>query len=173
MVANGNAPWEVWKHPGDARSSAGDPHETTVALGKQSQHLICLCLGAHSDDIEIGCGGTILRLHGRIPRLAVTWVVFGASGQRAHEARHSAEAFLKNARSRTIDVKGFRDGFLPYVGGEVKDDFEALKADVNPDLILTHYRHDLHQDHRLDLRAHLEHLSRSSHLGIRSAQVRW
>ena len=108
-----------------------------------------LCLGAHSDDIEIGCGGTILRLLDEFPGMSIQWIVFGASGQRAREATRSAEAFLKGARSKTIEVKGFRDGYLPYNGGEVKDVFEGLKAGAPPDLILTHYRHDLHQDHRL------------------------
>ena len=119
-----------------------------LLLGKQRK-LRLLCLGAHSDDIEIGCGGTILRLLGEYPDMAVHWVVFGASGKRAEEAMESAKAFLTAARSPRIDVKGLRDGFLPYIGGEVKDHFEELKAGVNPDLILTHYRNDLHQDHRL------------------------
>ena len=115
--------------------------------GKRAPKL--LCLGAHSDDIEIGCGGTILRLLDEFPGISIHWIVFGASGQRAREATRSAEAFLKDARSQTIEVKGFRDGYLPYIGGEVKDVFEGLKAGPPPDLILTHYRHDLHQDHRL------------------------
>ncbi len=119
-----------------------------LLLGKQ-RRLRLLCLGAHSDDIEIGCGGTVLRLLQEYPDMAVYWVVFGASGKRAEEAAVSAAAFLAAARSPRIDVKGLRDGFLPYIGGEVKDLFEELKAGVNPDLILTHYRNDLHQDHRL------------------------
>jgi LmbE family N-acetylglucosaminyl deacetylase len=115
----------------------------------KTRGLHLLCLGAHSDDIEIGCGGTILRLLKEYPGMSVHWVVFGTSSQRAQEATRSAETFLKGARSRTIEVKGFRDGFLPYIGGEVKDAFEGLKGYATPDLILTHYRHDLHQDHRL------------------------
>lgn len=120
----------------------------SLHIGKQ-RTLRLLCLGAHSDDIEIGCGGTILRLMDEYPGINIRWVVFGAAGERANEATRSAEAFLKGVRLQSIDVRGFRDGFLPYVGGEVKDVFEGLKATVNPDLILTHYRHDLHQDHRL------------------------
>jgi LmbE family N-acetylglucosaminyl deacetylase len=114
---------------------------------KRTLHL--LCLGAHSDDIEIGCGGTILRLLDEFPAVSVHWIVFGAAAERAREATQSAEAFLRKARSPKIEVKGFRDGFLPYLGGEVKDVFEGLKAAQTPDLILTHHRHDLHQDHRL------------------------
>lgn len=108
-----------------------------------------LVVGAHSDDIEIGCGGTILTLTRAVPGLAVDWVVLAASGEREQEARSSAEAFLAAAGSSRIEVHPFRDGFLPYVGGEVKDVFEQLKAKVDPQLVLTHTRDDLHQDHRL------------------------
>jgi LmbE family N-acetylglucosaminyl deacetylase len=107
-----------------------------------------LCLGAHSDDIEIGCGGTILRLIKDYPNVQVCWVVFGATGNRADEARCSADAFLKDAKVEEIIVESYRDGFFPYIGAEIKDYFEQLKR-VRPDLIFTHYRHDLHQDHRL------------------------
>jgi LmbE family N-acetylglucosaminyl deacetylase len=108
-----------------------------------------LFLGAHSDDIEIGCGGTILRLIREYPQLSFTWIVFGASGRRAEEAQASAETFLRSAGEKRIEILGFRDGFFPYIGAEIKDTFERLKRELTPDLIFTHYRHDLHQDHRL------------------------
>jgi LmbE family N-acetylglucosaminyl deacetylase len=106
-----------------------------------------LALGSHADDIEIGCGATLLALSRARPDVHVTWVVFTAKGEREREARASADAFLGD-RAEVI-VHGFRDGFLPYVGAEVKDVFEELKSGLDPDLILTHGRHDLHQDHRL------------------------
>jgi LmbE family N-acetylglucosaminyl deacetylase len=108
-----------------------------------------LVLGCHADDIEIGCGATILSLVRSGTELEVTWVIFGADGRRGDEARASAHTFLAGAGRRDVVVHGFRDGFFPYVGGEVKDVFEELKATVEPDLVLTHTRHDLHQDHRL------------------------
>ena len=108
-----------------------------------------LCLGAHSDDIEIGCGGTVLRLLDENPGAEVYWVVLGASGQRRTEAVASAETFLKAARRKEIVVKEFRDGFFPYIAAEIKEYFEALKEKCAPDLVLTHNRGDLHQDHRL------------------------
>jgi LmbE family N-acetylglucosaminyl deacetylase len=108
-----------------------------------------VAIGCHADDIEIGCGGTVLALTGAFPGLEVTWVVLAASAEREREARASAEAFLAGAGSRRVEVHGFRDGFLPYIGGEVKDVFEELKRRVEPDLVLTHTRSDLHQDHRL------------------------
>jgi LmbE family N-acetylglucosaminyl deacetylase len=108
-----------------------------------------LCLGAHADDIEIGCGGTILTLLEGEPPLTVTWVVFSAEGPRAEEARQSAESFLSAAAKRQVVIKSFRDGFLPYAGAQMKEFFEELKSTVSPDLVFTHYRHDLHQDHRL------------------------
>jgi LmbE family N-acetylglucosaminyl deacetylase len=108
-----------------------------------------LLLGAHSDDIEIGCGGTILRLIHENPEVQVTWVVFSALGERGAEARYSAEEFLKDVRIKNVIVHEFRDGYFPYRGEEIKDIFEELKHETTPDLIFTHYRHDLHQDHRL------------------------
>lgn len=111
--------------------------------------LTVLCLGAHSDDIEIGCGGTILRLAREYGNVNVVWVVFGATHQRAHEARQSAELFLAQAQETTIIVKDFKDGFFPYSGGEIKECFEQLKQERAPDVIFTHYRQDRHQDHRV------------------------
>jgi len=108
-----------------------------------------LCVGAHSDDIEIGCGGTILRLLEENPEVGVRWVVLGAAEQRVNEAVESANLFLADARRKEITIKEFRDGFFPYIGAEIKDFFEELKRECSPDLILTHYRQDLHQDHRL------------------------
>jgi LmbE family N-acetylglucosaminyl deacetylase len=108
-----------------------------------------LALGSHSDDIEIGCGATLLAMTRARPEIEVTWVVLGAEGRRDREARASAEAFVAAASRSEIVVKGFRDGFFPYIGGEVKDVFEDLKSRLDPDVILTHARHDLHQDHRL------------------------
>jgi LmbE family N-acetylglucosaminyl deacetylase len=108
-----------------------------------------LCIGAHSDDIEIGCGGTLLKLIELYPDLAIYWVVLGASGKREQEAITSANSFLKSIDRKNVIVKGFRDGFFPYLGIEIKEYFELLKCEVSPDLILTHYRHDRHQDHRL------------------------
>jgi LmbE family N-acetylglucosaminyl deacetylase len=108
-----------------------------------------LCLGAHADDIEIGCGGTILRLiaEGRVAR--VDWVVFSASEVRAAEARRGAEHFLTGVEQRDVRLHSFRDGFFPCEGAAVKAAFEAMKGEVKPDVILTHHRDDLHQDHRL------------------------
>jgi LmbE family N-acetylglucosaminyl deacetylase len=108
-----------------------------------------LCLGAHSDDIEIGCGGTILRLAQEFPNAVFTWVVFTGSGPRAEEARHAAELFAGKAIGDGLLLKQFQDGFLPFVGAEVKAEFEKLKKIVSPDLIFTHNRRDSHQDHRL------------------------
>jgi len=108
-----------------------------------------LALGAHADDIEIGCGGTLLRLAAERPLLEVTWVVFSASPERAAEARASAASFLAGFARHEVLVLDYRDGFLPYSGAAVKDRFEQLKHQVAPDLIFTHWRDDRHQDHRL------------------------
>jgi LmbE family N-acetylglucosaminyl deacetylase len=108
-----------------------------------------LCLGAHSDDIEIGCGGTLLRLLDEHDGLVVYWVVFAANAERRAEAEKSANLFLAKASSKEIIVRNFKESFFPYIGNEIKEYFESLKQAFTPDIILTHYRHDLHQDHRL------------------------
>ena len=107
-----------------------------------------LCLGAHSDDIEIGCGATLLTLLSA-REAEVLWVVFSAAELRAREAQQSARLFLKDARHATVTVRTFRDGFFPYIGNEIKEYFEELSRQFSPDLIFTHYRHDRHQDHRV------------------------
>jgi LmbE family N-acetylglucosaminyl deacetylase len=110
-----------------------------------------LCLGAHCDDIEIGCGGTILRMLREAggEALSIRWVVFSSDPVREKEADGSANEFLKGAGGKEIITKNFRNGFFPYVAVEIKEYFEELKNSFNPDLIFTHYRDDLHQDHRL------------------------
>jgi LmbE family N-acetylglucosaminyl deacetylase len=108
-----------------------------------------LCLGAHSDDIEIGCGGTILRLAEQYPRCVFHWVVFSAVGPRAIEAQRAAALFTGTTTLNGPLLKTFEDGFMPFVGAEVKAVFEELKHSAFPDLIFTHNRKDAHQDHRL------------------------
>ncbi len=109
-----------------------------------------LCLGAHPDDLEIGCGGTVLSILGLNRGLEVNWVVFsGADGPREREARVGASLVLGGAARSEIQVLGFRDGFFPFQGAEIKEQFENLKARVSPDLVLTHWGGDGHQDHRL------------------------
>jgi LmbE family N-acetylglucosaminyl deacetylase len=107
-----------------------------------------LCIGAHSDDIEIGCGGSVLRLVKSSKKIEFYWLVLCSNPRRAREAQSSANAFLKGVRRKTIVIRSFRDGFLPYIGAPVKESFEDLKH-FEPDVIFTHFRHDLHQDHRM------------------------
>src|SRR5574338_1674043 len=109
-----------------------------------------LCLGAHADDIEIGCGGTILRLIQMFGRnVEFHWGVFSAQAARKREAAAGAGRFLSQAHQKTVIVKNFRDSVFPYSGPRIKSCFEQLKRACCPDLILTHYRDDLHQDHRM------------------------
>jgi LmbE family N-acetylglucosaminyl deacetylase len=121
-----------------------------LSLGSDSrQPLRILCLGAHADDIEIGCGGTILRLLASYPNVDVRWVVLSADERRADEARCAASLFLGNAARSEVTIKQFRDGFFPWIGADVKSFFEQLKVEAAPDLVFTHHREDAHQDHRL------------------------
>ena len=115
----------------------------------KNRPLKILCLGAHSDDIEIGCGGTILRQLREKRKVEVDWIVFSGTNDRAGEAERSADLFLHGAVRKNVVILSFRDGFFPYVGGEIKEFFEEIKKTLNPDVIFTHFRHDLHQDHRL------------------------
>jgi LmbE family N-acetylglucosaminyl deacetylase len=108
-----------------------------------------LAIGAHADDIEIGCGGTLLRLAESDPGATVTWIVLSGDGKRANEARASAEDFLSGFATQRVEVESFRDGYFPFEGAGIKDYFERLKTEVSPDIVFTHQRFDLHQDHRL------------------------
>lgn len=106
-----------------------------------------LCLGAHSDDIEIGAGATLLRLIRETPGVRIAWVVFAGAGPRGDEARGSAARFLAGAAASEVEIFEFRDGRFPEQWAAIKDRFETLKRHA-PDLIFTHYGQDLHQDHR-------------------------
>jgi LmbE family N-acetylglucosaminyl deacetylase len=115
---------------------------------KAGARLKILCMGAHSDDIEIGCGGTILRIADQYPECEFYWVVFNAITTRETEARHAAQLFA-GSRLKGPIFKTFQDGFMPYVGSEVKAIFESDLKQLSPDLIFTHNGNDAHQDHRL------------------------
>jgi len=115
---------------------------------KSGGPFVVMCLGAHADDIEIGCGGTLLQLCRRIPTIKFYWVVFSASGARRQEAIKGVELFAGDCDKEVI-LKQYRDGFLPYSGSEIKDFFEDLKMQVSPDLIFAPWQEDAHQDHRL------------------------
>jgi LmbE family N-acetylglucosaminyl deacetylase len=109
-----------------------------------------LCIGCHSDDIEIGCGGTILQLLSQNPQLEFSWMVFSSGGsQRESEARKSAELFLEKAKKKEMIIKSFRDGFFPFEGATIKGVFEDELKRLQPDVVFTQNRHDAHQDHRL------------------------
>lgn len=110
--------------------------------------LSVLCLGAHSDDIEIGCGGTILYLAEQYPGTVFSWAVFNATDVREAEARRAAELFAGSS-IRELILKAFPDGFMPYVGAEIKTVFEEMKQRISPDLVLCPWGGDAHQDHRL------------------------
>lgn len=108
-----------------------------------------LCLGCHSDDIEIGCGATILRLIEEHPNCRFYWIVFSANGARRSEALRAAELFAGSDRLEQLTLHEFPDGFMPFIGAEIKTAFEEMKKLISPDVIFTHNRRDAHQDHRL------------------------
>ena len=120
----------------------------SLDLARPGERLSVLCIGAHSDDIEIGAGGAILHWIASGVRLEAHWCVLSAAGARTAEAQASAAAFLTGAASAKVELAAFKDSFFPYQGGELKDWFAGLKSRVNPDIILTHRRDDAHQDHR-------------------------
>jgi len=119
-----------------------------LALVRPGEAVSVLCLGAHSDDIELGAGGTILNWIAMGVKLHVHWCVLSAVGARAAEAERSAAAFLDGAASAKVETCGFKDGFFPYQGSDIKAWMEDLKHRVRPDIVFTHRRDDAHQDHR-------------------------
>ena len=133
--------------------------------------LTVLCLGAHADDIEIGCGGTILRLLAERKRVTVHWVVMTANPVRDREARRTAARILRGAADSHVRIEHFRDGFLPFMGAEVKEVFEQSEAGGSGP--------HLHPSRRRcapgppsGVAADLEHVSRSQHPRIRDPEVR-
>lgn len=123
-------------------------HPFKIGLFKNRPPKI-LCLGAHCDDIEIGCGGTILRLLAEYKKASVFWIVLSAYGKRRDEALKSANKFLNAAGKKNIVLGEFTDGYFPYIGAQIKEYFEELKSAFSPDIIFTHNYQDYHQDHRL------------------------
>jgi LmbE family N-acetylglucosaminyl deacetylase len=117
--------------------------------GSSRKRLRVLCMGAHSDDIEIGCGATILELAARRPRPEFRWVVWSALGEREREAARGARKFLGPAAAEAVRVHSFRDGYFPAQFAEIKEAFESLAREFRPDIVLTHTRDDRHQDHRI------------------------
>jgi LmbE family N-acetylglucosaminyl deacetylase len=121
----------------------------SLLMGSPDAPRRVLAIGAHSDDIEIGCGGTLLKLIERGAIAEIRWVVLSGEGGRAQEARESAEAMLEGAPKSEVVVCDFPDTFFPYEGQRIKSFFQELKADFTPDVVFTHQRNDLHQDHRV------------------------
>lgn len=119
-----------------------------LPLAGPGDRLSVLCIGAHADDIEIGAGATILGWIAAGVRVRAHWCVLSGSRQRADEAEASAAAFLAGAEHRTVELADFRDSYFPDQAGDIKGWFEALRARVEPDIVLTHRRDDAHQDHR-------------------------
>ena len=120
-----------------------------VKVFDKNQKPNILCLGAHPDDIEIGCGGTILRLVKELPEAQFYWIVFSGNQIRHKEAYDSATIFLEKAKAKKIDIQGFRESYFPFVGARIKDYFEKLGKEISPDIVFTHHRSDAHQDHRV------------------------
>ena len=163
LDAQGHAPWQVWKKVGGNGAAAA-----SARTGGGHR----LFLGAHCDDVEIGCGGTILRLREERPDLDLRWVIFTGSEERHRELFASAERFMGSGASECVAAHNFRDGFLPYEGSEVKMAFERVKRDVAT-------RRDLHAPPRgsapgppAGVRAHVEYLAQPHDLRVRDPQVR-
>ena len=160
LVEKGTMPWLLNRHLADRPLSEAGLMKL-VGLAGSGERLSVLCIGAHSDDIEIGAGATILGWIERGVRLDVHWAVLSACGPRADEARASAEAFLADAARAVIDLAEFKDGFFPYQGAEHQDLVRGAEtARSSPDVILCHWRNDAHQDHREVSHADVEHVSR-------------
>ena len=120
-----------------------------IGCGKEAKVNSVLFLGAHCDDIEIGCGGTARKIVAAWPAAKFYWITFSSDSVREKETRLAAGKFLSGTQHSDVRVESYRNGFFPYVGADIKAYFESLKGEINPDVIFTHYRGDLHQDHRV------------------------
>lgn len=120
-----------------------------VTLGGEARPRTIVCIGAHCDDIEIGCGGALKTLLQQGSDVTVHWLILGSDDVRGPESKAAAERLLAGARSYRVELHGFANSYMPYNGAAIKDVFEGLKRAVTPDVIFTHYRDDWHQDHRL------------------------
>ena len=127
----------------------GTENLLTLDLFGKEKPLRVLYLGAHSDDIEIGCGGSIIKMIKQLHHVDVHWTVFSSDDIRAEEARRSTSILLKDVKLKTVDILNFKESYFPYLGASIKDYFEKLKQRISPDVIFTHYRNDAHQDHRV------------------------
>lgn len=119
-----------------------------LPIARPGETLRVLFIGAHSDDIEIGVGGTILSWIASGARLEVNWCIASAPGDRAEEAKRSASSFLQGAASISITLANFKDSYFPYEGEAIKSWIAGIRSNCKPDVIFTHYRDDAHQDHR-------------------------
>lgn len=122
---------------------------TSRLFSGHKRELKILCVGAHCDDIEIGCGGTILKILESGKKVEIRWVILSSVSERQKEAKECAARFLDGAGESKIEIFSFRDGYFPYNGGRIKDEFETFSKAFNPDVIFTHFHADAHQDHRL------------------------
>jgi LmbE family N-acetylglucosaminyl deacetylase len=120
-----------------------------LSLGTGTNLKSVLLLGAHCDDLEIGCGGTVQKIVSANPNIHVHWVTLSSDAVREKEAREAASKLLGGAVHADVRIESFRNSFFPYSGTEIKSYFERLKRQISPDIVFTHYRHDLHQDHRV------------------------
>jgi LmbE family N-acetylglucosaminyl deacetylase len=116
--------------------------------GSPKEPLDVLCLGAHCDDVEIGCGGTLLRLLEERPGSRVRLVAFSSTPERERELRSAAGELLASDASAELTVHRFRESFFPWQGAPIKEAFEALRQGPSPQIVFTHRVKDLHQDHR-------------------------
>ena len=121
----------------------------SLGFGPARGPLRIVCFGAHCDDIEIGAGGTLLRLLAEHPGSQVDWFVLSSNPEREQETRSCAAELLAGAACSRVTVASFRESYFPYQGEAIKDFFEKVKLEASPDIVLSHHRHDQHQDHRL------------------------
>jgi len=122
--------------------------DLALSAAAQRQPLRILCLGAHCDDIDIGCGGALLALTRNYKVASVAWVAVASTPERERELRKSASRFLRAAQERQVIAWTFRDAFFPAQFHDIKESFETLK-EFKPDVVFTHQRSEWHQDHRL------------------------
>jgi LmbE family N-acetylglucosaminyl deacetylase len=106
-----------------------------------------LAIGAHPDDIEFGCGGTLAKYHAQGAKSYLLVMTRGEAGGEREVRQKEQEESLRLLGGETVAFAGYRDTRIP-LDKEVIGRIEEVLQKTQPDMIFVHHPEDTHQDHR-------------------------